>query len=316
METPAFVLLTTTCMGAMLGLRFGLAAVLGDVAATLTPEATSSEASLALPPKPEGADSLSEQLGEDGTGQGLGLLTREGCLSRSDSLLDVCFHALARQGAARDPRASLGVCAEIRDPDLQLECRSDVAEATATVDRAVSESICKDIASTKWRGQCNFGIGLALAETDSAYALARCEAAEVYRDFCRHDVVGEVALVNLPAAHAFCAREEGDTLTRKTCWHGIGKYLARRDFGEAAAACLAGTPQWIGNCFHGVGWGASERDPDGALARCDQQDPYRDNCRQGVAHQLKRSDPSRAVSVCESIVDAGVRGRCLAFVTR
>ena len=122
--------------------------------------------------------------------------------------------------------------------------------------------------------------------------------------------------VDLEPAVAFCSREEGDTLTRKTCWHGIGKYLARRDLDEAAAACGRATAEWRGNCFHGVGWGAAERDTDAALSGCERLAPYVDNCRQGVAHQLKRFDPARAVALCESIGTVSIRERCLQFVRR
>lgn len=314
METRAFSVLVAICLAVLFGARFALARVVEEVAAVAKPE-MSAEPSMALPPKPSGSEDLPEQLGE-GNGSGMGVLTREGCLARSESLRDVCFHALARQGAARDPKASLLICEEVKDEELGLECRSDVAEATAPVDRTVAEGVCAEITSLKWRGQCHFGIGLAMAEIDPPYALGRCEQAEVFRDFCRHDVVGEVALVNLDAAVDFCSREEGDILTRKTCWHGIGKYIARRDATEAALACMRSTSQWVGNCFHGLGWGAAERDPDGALAFCQRQGQFRDNCQQGVAHQLKRADPSRAVSLCENISDAAIRARCLTFVTR
>jgi len=314
-ETPAFSVLVAICLAVLFGARLGLERALGEVAAAVAPDAASAEPSMALPPKPTGIEDLPEQSG-DGEGSGLGLLTRDGCEKRSESLRDVCFHALARQGAARDPQGSLEICAEVKDAEMGLECRADVAEAAAPVDRAASEHICEGIGSIKWRGQCQFGIGLAMAQIDATYALSRCEHAEVFRDFCRHDVVGTVSLVDLEAAVAFCSREEGDALTRKTCWHGIGKYLARRDFLEASTACQRTTPQWRTNCFHGVGWGAAERDPDAALASCDALPAYRDNCRQGVAHELKRSDPNRAVSLCESIGDDAVRTRCLAFVTR
>jgi hypothetical protein len=123
-------------------------------------------------------------------------------------------------------------------------------------------------------------------------------------------------LVDTGMAVATCAREEGDTLTRKTCWHGIGKYLARRDAQEAAQACARTTPEWRGNCFHGLGWGAAERDADAALAACAGFGAFADNCRQGVAHQQKRVDPARAVSLCQSLRTASLRDRCLAFVRR
>jgi hypothetical protein len=43
---------------------------------------------------------------------------------------------------------------------------------------------------------------------------------------------------------------------------------------------------------------------------------YRDNCRQGVAHQQKRADPERAVNLCHSITDSTIQKRCLDFVMR
>jgi hypothetical protein len=44
--------------------------------------------------------------------------------------------------------------------------------------------------------------------------------------------------------------------------------------------------------------------------------PYEDNCRQGVAHQLKRFDPARGVALCESIATSTIRERCLVFLKR
>ena len=315
MSTRAFVLLYLACLLGMLGLRFGLEGVMVQVQAATATEALRPDAVMAMPPKPQGAQDLPEAMGQ-GEG-GSALLTRARCDSTEPGLKDICYHQLARQGAERDPQASLKICALVADHETLLECISDIAELRAIVDRDGSVAICKTLTdSVKWRGQCNFGIGLALAETDPTFALARCEDAEVFRDFCRHDVVGEVALVDLAPAVAVCAREEGDTLTRKTCWHGIGKYLARRDFQEASAACQQATLSWRGNCYHGVGWGASERDPDGTLAQCDALGIYRDNCQQGVAHQLKRADPERAIALCEAIQTDEIRTRCLAFVTK
>jgi hypothetical protein len=307
-----FSLLTLACFLALLGLRFALAPLAAHVAHAVEQNVTA-EAVMAMPPKPEGLAPV------EGAGEGEGsgaLLTRESCAGMAPELRDVCWQALARQSAARDPEGALSICAEVSDAELRDECHSDVAEAVAPVDRAAGERICAALGTIKWRGQCHFGMGLALAEIDPAYALSRCEHAEAFRDFCRHDVVGEVALEDLEPAVAFCAREEGDTLTRKTCWHGIGKYLARRDIDEAAAACGRATEEWRGNCFHGLGWGAAERDPDAALAGCERLAPYVDNCRQGVAHQLKRFDPARAVALCESIGTESIRARCLQFVRR
>lgn len=314
MRTLPFSVLVLVCLAVLLGLRFGLeplAAVAQDVVGE---QRSAPEAQMVLPPKPEGLDLPAPS--EDGTGAGQALLTAAACEQMPDDVRDVCYQALARQSAARDPRGALQICKRIQDDELELECEADIAEAVAPIDRAVAEEICVDIPVMKWRGQCHFGMGLALAEIDAAYALERCEKSEAFRDFCRHDVVGEVALVDVEAAVAFCAKEEGDTLTRKTCWHGIGKYLARRDFGEASAACDRSTESWRGNCYHGVGWGAAERDPDATLAACAALPQYADNCRQGVAHQLKRFDPARGIALCESIATPSIRERCLAFLKR
>lgn len=314
MRTLPFSLLVLTCLLALLGLRFALDPLVRHVAETIEDKsAGGSDAVMALPPKPTGSE---RPASEDGTGEGQALLTLEGCLGMATDVQDVCLQQLARQKAARDPDGALQVCERIRDEELRWECHADVAENVAPVDRTVAERICEGITPQKWRGQCNFGIGLALAETDWAYALARCDHAEAFRDFCRHDVVGEVALVNVEPAIAFCAREEGDELTRKTCWHGIGKYLARRDFKEAEAACRRATQQWQGTCFHAIGWGASERDPDGALANCNTLPDFSDKCRQGVAYQLKRFDPERGIALCEGMRSDSVRSDCLAFLKR
>ena len=317
MRSGPFALLVLAWFLALLGLRWAAEPLAAGIAhlTTRAMDDDPGERGITLPPKPEGYEPPAAP-GSSGEGAAAARLTREGCLARPASLHDVCLQALARQDAATDPTGSAARCSDVRDAELREECLADVAEAAAPADRAASEQICGQVTARKWRGQCHFGIGLALAETDPAYALGRCEHAEAFRDFCRHDVVGEVALANLAPAVAFCAQEEGDDLTRKTCWHGIGKYLARRDAVEAAAACLQATEAWRGNCFHGVGWGAAERDPDAALAACAAFGAYTENCRQGVAHQLKRFDTPRALALCESLGDARLRGRCLAFVRR
>lgn len=313
MRSLPFTLLVLTCLAALLGLRFGLEPLAG-VAARAAVEAGVPDAVMALPPKPEGLDAKAPS--EDGSGAGQAVLTADACEKMAADVRDVCFQALARQSAARDPKGALLVCDRITDEELHWECHADVAESVAPVDRTAAEGICVAIPAMKWRGQCHFGMGLALAEIDPPYAMSRCEFSESFRDFCRHDVVGEIALVDVEAAVGFCAKEEGDTLTRKTCWHGIGKYLARRDFTEAGNACGRSTESWRGNCWHGVGWGAAERDVDAALTACNAVPSYSDNCRQGVAHQLKRFDPARGIALCESIATSSIRERCLAFLTR
>lgn len=312
MRPLPFLVLYLAIFVGLLAAQVGLARVAPPPSDRARAAADAPEGMMALPPKPEG-------LGEaaaGGTGSETARLTVEGCEAMASAVRDACWQALARQTAPVDPQGALAVCERIPDEQLVEECHADVAESIAVADRALADRICTAIPSVKWRGQCHFGTGLALAEVDPVYAFGRCDHAEAFYLFCRHDVVGEVALVDADAAHALCAREEGDTLQRKTCWHGMGKYLARRSLDEAAAACRAATPEWQGNCFHGAGWGAAERDPDAALAGCATQAPFEENCTQGVAHQLKRADPERAVALCEGLATASIRERCLAFVTR
>lgn len=309
MRSGPFSLLCLICFLLLLGLRFSLPGLATQVQAT---ESRPAEA-MAVPPKPLGVQAVPES---DPGGTGEARLTEAVCEKLATDVQDVCWQALARQVAERDAGEALGLCPRIHEEALQLECRSDVAEVISPRDRGAAEKICDGIDSIKWRGQCHFGIGLALAETDPDYAMGQCAHAEIFKLFCRHDVIGEVSLVNVEAAVATCAKEEGTDLARKTCWHGIGKYLARRDLTEAAAACQQATLSWRGNCFHGLGWGAAERDPDAALAGCDTLQPYNENCRQGVAHELKRSAPERAVELCNSIQDSAISTRCLEFVRR
>lgn len=315
MRSLPFTALVCCVFALLLALQVALAR--GIVrAATTTAPAPPSDA-MAIPPKPAGQRAAAAP-GADGEGDER--LTFEACARMATGVRDVCWQALARQQSGVDPKGALEVCANVVELELRLECVDDVAEATTLADRAGAERICASVEDRKWRGQCWFGVGLAWAETDSDYALGRCAQAEAFERFCRHDVVGEVSLVDVDAGVAFCTRGEtehaDDDLTRKTCWHGIAKYLARRDVSQAAAACERATESWRGTCYHGVGWGGSERDPDGTLAACDGFGRWADYCRQGVAHEQKRVDPTRALALCEAIGTPTIRSRCLEFVTR
>ena len=316
MRSSAFSVLVSLIFLILLAFQWALTSVgVSEALAQVKPPSTA-EAML-VPPKPGGQKATPAGPGE---GEGEQRLTFEACSNMAAMVRDVCWQALARQQAEVDADGALSVCAQVVDPELKLECADDVAESITLRDRAGAEAICNAVTDRKWRGQCWFGVGLACAETDSAYALARCARAEAFERFCRHDVVGEVSLVNLDAGVAFCTQGEiekaDDPLARKTCWHGIAKYLARRDIHEAAAACGRATESWRGTCFHGLGWGAAERDPDGTLAACAEFGPYADYCQQGVAYELKRADATRAMALCEAIGTATIRDRCVEFVSR
>ena len=312
MGSLPFSFLVAACLALLLGARFGLELAIPELgAATSSAVPADSGPGMQVPPKPEGLGA------EPGAGPGAATaLTPAMCEAMASELRDTCMQALARQIAAADPEEALRQCGQILSEEFAFECRADGAETVAVAHREKSDAICRSIESVKWRGQCHFGVGLALAETDPEYAISRCEHAEAFRTFCRHDVIREMALVNLPAAVAICAREEGDTLTRKTCWHGMGKYIARRDIAEAAASCEQATPAWQALCFHGVGWGAAERDVDAALAGCGAFGGFADNCRHGVANELKRTDPQREQAICETLQNSEAKAKCLAFVTQ
>ena len=162
---------------------------------------------------------------------------------------------LARQSAMRDLVGGQEACLQIEKKDTMWECLSDIAEVYAPFDREASLSLCPTIKKKKWRDQCVFGIALALSTIDSPWAFRTCDRAGTWRDFCRHDVNGEIAVVNVDLALSHCHEEEGDILRRKTCWHGIGKYIARVDVDRAFDACaqvpLGPDNLYRENCIHG-----------------------------------------------------------------
>ena len=269
---------------------------------------------IAVPPKPEGAQPAP---GSGGEGY---RYTEEGCQARQGQLRDVCFHQLAIQRSATDLGGGLAACQAIAEPDTRLECQSDVAEGYARVDRDAALAVCPAIDKKKWRDQCVFGIALAWSTQDSPWAFRLCDQAGKWRDFCRHDVNGEIAQVDVDLALAHCAAEEGDLLRRKSCWHGIGKYLARVDVDGAFAACarVPEGPQGLyrENCVHGLGWGASEGAGAAFLPTCARAGPQEDSCRLGVAYNLVRFDAAQALEICASVQRTDLRAQCQAFVGR
>ena len=155
---------------------------------------------------------------------------------------------------------------------------------------------------------------------DPEWAFKTCDQAGQWRDFCRHDVNGEIAVVKTELSLEHCAREEGDLLTRKTCWHGIGKYIARVDVDRAFSACeqvpLGPDGLYRENCFHGLGWGASESLGAAFTTTCQRAGMQSDSCLMGVAYNLKRFDVAEGLSICSQIVRADLRDQCVSFVGR
>ena len=265
---------------------------------------------IAVPPKPEGA-----RLGE-GEGQ---RYTEADCLDMLEDYRDACFMAVAWQHAERDPDGALSACDKVLETESRWECFSDVAEMHALQDRERSESICGEIPRKRWQDQCWFGIGLAWSTEDFDYARTSCERAGMWRDFCRHDVNGEIAQVDPQAALDWCKLEQGTLLQRKTCFHGLGKYLGRVAPETALGICdqvPLHEPLYRENCMHGLGWALAEQSGE-ALSFCRSRGgDYRDSCVLGVSAHAKKLDPQRALEICQEASSEQLRERCLAFAGR
>ncbi len=267
---------------------------------------------IALPPKPEGSPKAS------GAGEGP-LYTEAICEGYGGDFRDACFNALALQRAERDPAGALEACRAIAAEDTRLECTGDIAGLHWPVDRAVAEAICPEIPRKKWRDQCWFNVALAASASDFAYARGTCAKAGMWRDFCYHDVNGEIAQRDPDDALAWCDREQGELLRRKTCYHGLGKYLGRVDPPLARATCdkvPAHEPLYPENCHHGVGWAMAETRGAAALSACPLAGAYADSCVLGISAYAKRLDPAEALAICAGVQRADLRQRCEAFASR
>ena len=260
-----------------------------------------------MPPKPDGVRPVQGQPGER--------FTERGCQAMGGTFRDVCFHQLARQRAATDLPGAREACAEVARPRTRHECTSDVAELHAREDRATALAICPEIPRKKWRDQCVFGIALTTVETSPSAAFSLCDQAGMWRDFCRHDVNGETAVRDVDLALANCAAEQGNRLTRVSCWHGIGKYIARKSVDRALAACRQ-VPAGIyrENCAHGLGWGGAEGAGTAMATTCDDAGEVADSCRLGVAYNPRRFDIDASLAICADIRRRDLRGQCEVFV--
>ena len=307
---PHFLILYLFCLLGCLGsvevLRWSIGDALVEVSAVET-------RILAIPPKPKGVEDT-QVSGEDGGFR----YTEAVCAKQKPEHKDICYHQLARQRSGTDLNGALQTCNLIQDKMTVHECQSDVAEGYAAFDRDAALAVCPSIENPKWRDQCVFGIAYSYAVTDSEWAFSMCDKSGRWRDFCRHDVIGEMAVIDTAKALGICGKEEGDLLTRKTCWHGIGKYLARRDVDRAYAACeqVPSGPNnlYIENCIHGLGWGASETLEESFIPQCDRSGPQKDSCLLGVAYNLRRIDRGRGLDVCQSVERPDLKRQCERFV--
>jgi hypothetical protein len=276
------------------------------------PEPQAVEEIIAMPPRPEGVRKVHGE-GDEGY-----RYTEPGCREHDGQYRDICFHQLARQRATTDLPGGLAACALVEEADSRQECTADVAELYAPTDKAASLEVCPTIPRKKWRDQCVFGIALALSTTESRWAFATCDDAGKWRDFCRHDVNGEIAVVNVDLALEHCAAETGDLLTRKSCWHGIGTYISRVDPSAAFDACTrvptGPDDLYVENCYHGVGWGASESAGAAFAADCARAGDKQDSCLLGIAYNLRRFDIDAGMGICARVVRADLKSQCERFV--
>ena len=276
------------------------------------PEPQSVEQIIAVPPRPEGVRKIHGE-GDEGY-----RYTEPGCREHDGQYRDICFHQLARQRATTDLSGGLAACELVEERDSRLECMADVAELYSPTDKAASLEVCPTIPKKKWRDQCVFGIALALSTIESRWAFQTCSDAGKWRDFCRHDVNGEIAVVNVDLALEHCAAEEGDILTRKSCWHGIGKYIARVDVDRAFYACeqvpLGPNDLYRENCYHGLGWGASETAGAAFATDCRRSGEKTDSCLLGIAYNLRRFDIDAGMAICAQVVRSDLKSQCEKFV--
>jgi hypothetical protein len=305
-----FAVLYLACLGFCVGSVLSLQAGASYSAPPVERQAVADF--IAIPPKPDGAKK--EQTGE------APLYTWAGCEAREGDFRDACFKALAWQRAERDVDEALKACAMVNDLDQSMECVADVAELHTRSDRARAEAICPTIAKKKWKDQCWFGLGLAWSTEDFDYARGNCENAGMWRDFCRHDVNGEIAQVDPVNALEWCKQEEGPLLRRKTCFHGLGKYIGRTAPDVAISICEqvpASEPLYRENCVHGLGWAVAEkRENQASVAFCEGLSSHQDSCFLGLSAHAKRLDPEAALGLCQRVERSDLRARCEGFAGR
>lgn len=313
MHPVRFTVLYLLCLGFCLGVLKSLESR-AEAAEVPEEEIAQVDGVMAVPPRPEGAR---DQQAASGEGY---LFTEQGCLELEDQSRDLCFQQLGRQRAGTDLDGGILACEKIQAKRIQNECLADVAEQYATTDREAALAVCPTIKNGKWRDQCVFGVALALRPIDPDGALALCYESGRWVDYCRHDVNGEIAQVDLDHALRNCNRLEGDILRQKTCYHGIGKYVGRISTEEGFAACqrvdLGPQNLFRENCVHGVGWAGAEQMAEKFAADCSRAGDQQDSCLLGVAYNLKRHKPLVGIEICDSVERNDLRSDCLAFLNR
>ena len=313
MGNVRFSLLYFLCLGFCLGSVSALQANTELSDTSLVEEFERAQA-IAIPPKPDGATPSTDSEGDTP-------LSWANCDERqSVDFRDACFGMLAIQRAERDLRGAIEACEAIGKEELLAECIGDVAGLHTRIDKVAAEDLCPTIQRRRWRDQCWFNIALAWSQHEFAYARDTCSKAGMWTDFCRHDVNGEIAQVAADDALAWCKREEGTALQRKTCFHGLGKYLGRTDPQAAIGLCNQvpdHNPLYPENCFHGIGWAVAEKQSvTSSRAFCLALPRYQDSCVMGVSAHAKRLDKAESYRLCADVQRVDLRGRCEAFAQR
>ena len=228
--------------------------------------------------------------------------------------------ALAWQKSERDVDGALLACGRckiwIRDRNALQMWPSSTVEQTGRVQRRFARRSQRKSGAISV-GSASHWLG---AFTTTSMLVCRCEKAGMWRDFCRHDVNGEIAQVDSKEALAWCKREEGTALQRKTCFHGLGKYLGRTDPQAAVALCdrvPTHNPLYQENCVRTESVGRLQRSKASRTLPL-FADAWR-TTRQlllGLSAHTKRLSPERAEAHCSAVVREDLKKRCEAFARR
>ena len=239
------------------------------------------------------------------------------CNEFSDDYKSTCLKMYALKSAANDFEEAWKICKQIDQNLLRDECYNDIIIEIGKEKPEEIKKYCNEINSEKWRGECYFNMALFLTKINITKAFAICNKAEIYVPFCYHDVAGEASLINTTKALNICEKQV-DNLTKRTCFHGIGKYLGRNKPDKAIIYCNQIEDKgYKESCYHGLGWGMAEIDMgnmDYARSNCEGiESELKNNCFIGVAWKLSKNDKEKAKEVCNNIKNEQIKKECLNF---
>jgi len=242
------------------------------------------------------------------------LNTKSICNDFNKDYKNTCLQLNAQKSAVNDFDKAWKICKQINQDSLRDECYNDIIIEIGKENPEEAQQHCEKINSEKWRGECYFNMALFLTKTNIAKAFAMCDKAEIYIPFCYHDVAGEVSLINATIALNICGKQ--DNLTKRTCFHGIGKYLGRSKPEKAIIHCnIIKEKEYKETCYHGMGWGISEtNDSNKAIFYCKKTKSYfTDKCLVGVAWQVSKTNKELSGKICERVIVDEVKTECLSY---